>query len=124
MIEISAIENIVVDGELVKVHRSDNDYDPYLCGNGGSYYQPYYFCEIQKKHESFIIDDSSCGDFGTRVLAALYRHGTQVASAYYGDMLDSGQEYSDFDTSFQRHRFWLEFAEKYLGYIIPKKGGA
>jgi len=119
--ETLVVENIVADGELVKVFRSDNDYDSDLCCNGGSYYQPYYCCEIPKRHECLIIDDSSCGDFGTRIRAALYRHGTRVAFAYYGGMLADGQEHSDFDTSFPRQRFWIEFAESSLGYTIPHK---
>ena len=101
---------------MVKMKIEAADFDPRFCRDGGSYYQPTIRLVCPQKREELVIDDSSCGDFGTRIDVTLYRKGRVVASASYGTMLDDGQEYSDFLPA--RHGFWLREAER-VGYSIP-----
>ena len=106
------------NGETVSVMYDIPDYDPALSCNGGSYYQPT-IVSSARDDEEFVIDDSSCGDFGTRIDVSLFRGGVEIAHAYYGSMLNEGQEYSDFTPGNPQHDFWLRFAAEQLGYSIP-----
>ena len=106
------MEKFIVSG--AEVEKTYEEYDSRFSNNGGDYYQPDFVCSLGS--EKLCISDSSCGEFGTRVSVCLYRNGELVASAYYGSMLDPGQEYSEF-RSFEHGR-WLDISAK-LGYAVP-----
>lgn len=57
--------------------------------NGGNYPQPTYYM-VDNLGNHWVLEDSSCGDFGTRRL--ILREGKAVA--YWGSMLEPEQEYS------------------------------
>ena len=104
------------EGHEVFVTIDADDYDPRFSNNGGSYYQPGYRCSAEGFGELFI-DDSSCGDFGTRIFAEVTENKKKIG-AYYGSMLDEEQEFSDFGDT-ETEAFWLRFASEVLGYHIP-----
>lgn len=108
-----------VAGHIVKVITDIPEYDSDLCSNGGSYYQPGFSCKCPARDEELFIDDDSCGEFGNRIHAVLYRHGREIACANYGSMLSESEEYSDFNHNKSSHMFWANFAAKHLNYHIP-----
>ena len=63
------------------------NYDPDKSNNGGSYYQPLIVCESGS--DVFIIEDTSCGDFGTRISVRLSCKDAPADSvdATYGTMV-------------------------------------
>lgn len=101
---------------IIKKMTCAADFDPRLSHDGGSYYQPTIRLVCPRTRAELVINDSSCGDFGTRIDVTLLRKGRVVASASFGTMLDEGMAYSDFRRD--RHAFWLREAER-VGYSIP-----
>ena len=106
-------------GHIVRVSADILDYNPDFYHDGGSYYQPSFRAYCPRKHEELTIDDSSCGDFGTRIYMSLRKRGNEIACAYYGSMLGEGMEYSTFSEKRLTHNFWLNFCVECLGYYIP-----
>ena len=94
------------------------DYDQDCANDGGSYYQPYISCTAPYKG-SMTIEDTSCGDFGTRIDVTIYQHRpSKELHAHYGTMLNEDEQYSELDLSTACQAYWLAFART-LGYNIP-----
>ena len=103
---------LVVNGKTINVTEEYEDYDPRFCCNGGSYYQPYYKAECPELGEVLYIEDTSCGDFGSRVHARLVKGDETIAEAWYGSMLEDRNWRSTFT---EDNMFWIEVGHN-LGY--------
>lgn len=99
--------------DIIDIRVFENDYDPNLCCDGGSYYQP--VTEIEFSDGSvMVIDDTSCGDFGSRIYVSYVDK-----TANYGSMLDEDQEWSGFTESdipmlnlvYERTGYWIPTME-------------
>lgn len=91
------------------------DYDPRFSHDGGSYDQPTYGIEFDDG-STITIEDTSCGDFGDRILVSAILSG-QTFQVYYGSMVDD--EYSEFTEDTIPY---LESVRSEIGYLIPLKG--
>ena len=93
-------------------HETNEFANPRFANNGGGYSQPEYKVEFSDG-EIFKIQDTSCGDFGSRVFVE-----GRGRRAYYGSMLD--EEY----TTFSEEDFaYLRLIYEKLGYRIPCERG-
>lgn len=88
------------------------DYDERFSNNGGSYFQPTYSAKLRNKE--LVIEDTSCGDFGSRIEVTLFVDNKRVNHAYYGTM-DGVPYETDFTP---QNKGWL-LVGRYLGYNIP-----
>ena len=104
--------NFIVNGKTINVTEEYEDYDPRFCCNGGSYYQPHYKAECPELGETLYIEDTSCGDFGSRVHARLAKGDETIAEAQYGSMIEDENWYSTFT---EDNLFWIEVGRN-LGY--------
>lgn len=77
--------------EMISCWGYAPEYDSALCNNGGSYYQPTggALFSIGGQPVSVEIDDSSCGEFGSRVYVSIDT-GTHNWSWTTGTMDDAG----------------------------------
>lgn len=93
------------------------DYDPDKANDGGSYYQP--FITAESGNDKLTIEDTSCGDFGARILVHLCKKDDPADSvaANYGSMVSD--PYTEFSAHETRHMFWIVFAMEILNYHIP-----
>lgn len=105
-------------GEEFVVRESElNEFaDPRFANNGGGYPQPQ-FVVTSDKHPNWVLtlQDTSCGDFGTRYSAELTLHGEIVAVACWGSMYDDNKIFTEFTA---RWDSWCR-AAKLLGFDIP-----
>ena len=102
-------KTIVFRSRKVSVTTEYPDYDPELCCDGGSYYQP----TIKARCRGYIlvIADQNCGDFGSDIQIALHRgslRASPIAEAHYGSL--ASERYSTFHEG-----FWAALAA-HLGY--------
>lgn len=106
------------------------DYDERYSHDGGSYYQPVHNVGwfFSGDYYTLTVDDTSCGDFGSRINAQLCIKGRKIASAAYGSMDESGlDEYTDFCVRNPAHLAALEIATMinhrghHRGYHFPYK---
>ncbi len=79
--------------QIINISVDENDYDPEFSRDGGSYRQPHTVIEFSDG-SVMEIDDSSCGDFGSRIDV---RCGDRAA--HYGTMLSDQEFWSDFHES-------------------------
>lgn len=108
-------------GDEILVTESYEEYDAAMSNDGGSYFQPGYECVA--RFGKLSIDDSSCGDFGSRISATIFdADGVELACANWGSMLSSGEKYTNADYGNDVVRFWCDFAWSHLGYCIPVVG--
>ena len=78
--------------------------DPNRASNGGGYHQP-----------GYTFDNTSCGDFGTR-----YRVQLGAKIAYWGQMIELNNRYSDF-CDYDDYWFINEFFNKFGIWIYSKQ---
>lgn len=94
------LHHLDLDGTIVPVvvEFFAEDYDPDLCSNGGSYARESFVVDFSsdEHHANLSVDDTSCGDFGSRFSASLTVTGAEVASANFGTMLDQQACFSSF----------------------------
>lgn len=93
----------------------NGDYDPDRCHNGGGYYQPRTKVEFADQSQ-LVIDDLSCGEFGSRIYAVYKTAEGTENHAVFGSMLEPWNVYSDFNES---HASILTDIEEKTGYHIP-----
>lgn len=113
------IRTITTDifGEEFVVRESElNEFaDPRFANNGGGYHQPQFVVTSDKLPDWVLtLQDTSCGEFGTRYSAELTLHGEIVAVACWGSMGD-GKIFTDFTARFD---IWCR-AARLLGFDIP-----
>lgn len=89
--------------------------DERTCRNGGGYFQPEWHVAFEDGVE-IVVWDTSCGEFGSRIDAAMYFKGRIVADASWGSMC--GRETSSTFRDVQ-HRPWTEKVYEEIGYDIP-----
>lgn len=101
------------------------DYDESKSHNGGSYYQPTHkiVWSDYGRNYTLTIEDTSCGDFGTRIYAQLDKDDCCIAQASYGSMVS--QEFTDFNWADFDHATAILIAETIgrSGYHIPYAEG-
>lgn len=93
-----------VFAEVLYWYETNPCANPATANNGGGYSNPE-IC-VKVGNNLWIVEDTSCGDFGSRIRvtcvnpdaeAELLDYGLNGArSAYYGTMLDEGDWYSEF----------------------------
>lgn len=93
-----------VFAEVLYWYETNPCANPVTANNGGGYSNPE-IC-VKVGNNLWIVEDTSCGDFGSRIRvtrvdpdaeAELLGYGLDGArSAYYGTMLDEGDWYSEF----------------------------
>ena len=91
------------------------EYDLSKSHDGGSYRQPSYCGEFSDGTKCFI-EDTSCGDFGTRIFVELEYPDGKKYSSYYGSMLSQDEKYSDFT---EEDVPYLRLIQEELGYHAP-----
>ena len=100
----------------VRSRETNEHYDPENARNGGGYSQPEIVITFDDGR-AMIIQDTSCGEFGTRIRAGYYATKTlaSLAACYYGSMVDVP------DSSFLRfvHGGMLRLVREATGYNIP-----
>lgn len=68
----------------------------------------------------FVIEDSSCGDFGRRIFIKVSSK-FEVYSAYYGEMLQGKEEFSTFSCKNRHAEMYAKaIEESFAQYIIPR----
>lgn len=78
--------NGTIYAEVTCYKQGNPFYSPDTANNGGGYNQPYIEVWLEGNRR-FIIDDTSCGDFGSRVHARLENaDGESLRVANWGDM--------------------------------------
>lgn len=92
--------------------NQNEHYSPETCHNGGGYYQPRIIIEFDDGI-SVVIDDTSCGDFGSRIRAAVCMNGEEVYTGAWGSMLGEWEWGSDIPDSPR-----LAMVEAVTGYHI------
>ena len=72
-------------------------YDPRKSNNGGGYDQPITKWDIVNTDTNRVYsvtkEDTSCGDFGSRIWYQITADNKEIFDAYLGSMLDADQEY-------------------------------
>jgi len=80
----------------IKEENMNEHYNPEKSNNGGGYYQPTIEVDFNDGVQ-IIIEDTSCGEFGTRISVSMYdANHTYISGAIYGTMIDIYQWQSDF----------------------------
>ena len=94
------------------------DYDVSKSHDGGSYYQPTHAITWNYNGNQYLltIEDTSCGEIGTRIFAQLDKDDCCVAQAQYGSLME-GQRFTDF-APWNGVDVALLIASK-MGYNIP-----
>ncbi len=80
-----------------KITEEYEDYDPNLCHNGGSYFQPTYRLESEYGSLRCVIDDASCGEFGTRYWLVVSIGDKVIAQCGCDEIGFDTDYWSDFD---------------------------
>lgn len=92
--------------------QQNNFYDPRFACNGGGYDQPLIVVEFDDG-AVFEIDDTSCGDFGSRIRVTAEIGGKKFC-AVYGTMLGYA------DSNFGESEIpYLDLIAEKVGYGIP-----
>lgn len=82
----------------INTRETNEHYDPLRCNNGGGYSQPVITVDFDDG-VSVMIEDTSCGDFGSRIRAAICINGEEVYTAAWGSMLGEWEWGSDIPDS-------------------------
>lgn len=77
--------------ELLQEEQANPFCDPDRANNGGGYDQPVITAKVVGSEDQVVIEDTSCGDFGSRISISAFGK-----SCYYGSMLPEEQCYSTF----------------------------
>lgn len=88
------------------VDETNPYYDHSRSNNGGGYHQPkiiFYF-KYNNENYSLVIHDTSCKEFGDRISITLFKDNKEVASCYYGTMVEVDDETSTFDSNNELHK--------------------
>lgn len=101
--------------KIVNVNRNGFEYDPELSCNGGSYAQGTVHIDFDDGAH-IDIEDTSCGEFGSRVMFTLKLPSGERISAYCGSMLDTESRYTEFNDT---HVEYLQEVFCKEGYYIP-----
>ena len=91
-------------------------YDLARAWNGGGYSQPT-IAALMDDGGILIIEDTSCGEFGSRISAMYASPKGVVTKCRYGSMLSEGDMYSSF--SQEEHGELLMLVASELGYHFP-----
>lgn len=102
----------------IRTEETNPHYDPERQNDGGGYSQPKHHFRLRGKYNSAtgIIHDTSCGNFGSRILV---RIGEKGLAAYFGSMVDEPE--SDFSRERESHRQIVELIAWKYGYRVPFK---
>ena len=106
-----------VVAEVLGIAETNPHYDERLSANGGGYSQP--TTVMRWEDWDVSIEDTSCGDFGTRIFAVAKQNGSgRKLSAYWGSMIADGLCHSEFTAADVR---MLDDVYALTGYNIPTK---
>ncbi len=106
-----------VVAEVLGIAETNPHYDERLSANGGGYSQP--TTVMRWEDWDVSIEDTSCGDFGTRISAIAKQSGSdRKLSAYWGSMIPQHLRYSEFTEDDVR---MLDDVYALTGYNIPTK---
>lgn len=101
--------------KIVNVNRNGFEYDPEFANNGGSYAQGTVSINFDDGAQMYV-EDTSCGEYGSRIMFTLKLPSGEQISAYCGSMLESEERYSEFG---EKHIEYLEEVFCKEGYYIP-----
>ena len=106
-----------VVAEVLGIAETNPHYDERLSANGGGYSQP---TTVMRWEDCDVsIEDTPCGDFGTRISAIAKQSGSdRKLSAYWGSMIPQHLRYSEFTEEDVR---MLDDVYALTGYNIPTK---
>lgn len=105
-----------VVAEVLGIAETNPHYDERLSANGGGYSQP--TTVMRWEDWDVSIEDTSCGDFGTRIFAVAKQSSGRKLSAYWGSMIADDLCYSEFTAADVR---MLDDVYALTGYNIPTK---
>ena len=106
-----------VVAEILGIAETNPHYDERLSANGGGYSQP--TTVMRWEDWDVSIEDTSCGDFGTRISAIAKQTGSdRKLTAYWGSMISDCLCHSDFTAADVR---MLDDIHALTGYSIPTK---
>lgn len=90
--------------EVLYVYETNPYANPATANNGGGYSNPE-IC-VKVGNDLWLIEDKSCGDFGSRIYVSRINPDAEALDlgydyegsrqAYYGSMLQDGEEYTEF----------------------------
>lgn len=107
--------NGTIYAEVACYKQGNPFYSPDTANNGGGYDQPYIEVWLEGNRR-FVIDDTSCGDFGSRVHARLENaDGESLRVANWGTM-EPENNYSGFTTE---DIPLLDCIHRLTGYWVP-----
>lgn len=107
--------NGTIYAEVTCYKQGNPFYSPDTANNGGGYNQPYIEVWLEGDRR-FIIDDTSCGDFGSRVHARLENaDGESLRVANWGTM-EPEFNYSSFESE---DIPLLDCIRRLTGYAVP-----
>ena len=103
--------------EVLGIVETNPHCDDRLAANGGGYSHP--TTVMRWEDWDVSIEDTSCGDFGTRIFAVAKQTGSgRKLSAYWGSMIADGLCHSEFTAADVR---MLDDVYALTGYNIPTK---
>lgn len=106
-----------VVAEVLGIAETNPHYDERSSANGGGYSQP--TTVMRWEDWDVSIEDTSCGDFGTRIFAVAKQTGSgRKLSAYWGSMIADDLCHSEFTAANVR---MLDDIRTLTGYSIPTK---
>lgn len=105
-----------VVAEVLGIAETNPHYDERLSANGGGYSQP--TTVMRWEDWDVSIEDTSCGDFGTRIFAIAKKGDRKKLTAYWGGMVPEHLRYSEFTEADIR---MLDDIHALTGYSIPTK---
>lgn len=106
-----------VVAEVLGVAETNPHYDERLSANGGGYSQP--TTVMRWENWDVSIEDTSCGDFGTRIFATAKQSSSdRELAAHWGSMIADRSCHSDFTAADAR---MLDDIYALTGYRIPTK---
>lgn len=91
-----------VFAEVLYWYETNPCANPVTANNGGGYSNPE-IC-VKVGNDLWLIEDKSCGDFGSRIYVSCINPNAEALDldyedsrqAYYGTMLQDGEEYTEF----------------------------
>ena len=101
--------------------KETNPYaNPRFANNGGGYSQPV-ITGIFNDGAHFIIEDTSCGDFGRRIYIKV-SSSRGVFKAYFGEMLQEVEQYTNFSRQNKHAERYAKAITEFFGnwYRVPK----
>lgn len=101
--------------KIVNVNRNGFECDPEFANNGGSYAQGTVSIDFDDGAH-LDVEDTSCGEYGSRIMYTLNLPDSKRICAYCGSMLDTESRYTEFS---ETHVEYLCEVFQKVGYYIP-----